>query len=177
MKESKIIALVLIVLLVLSSFSLAREKRGVEVVVTKKDGTQVSGELIAVKKNSLLLLADAPAAGTDLAVALDVINKLKIKWKSKALTGMAWGLLAGGVCGYVIGLGGGDDPPGFMSSSASDKANFGAAGFGVLGMLLGGLAGSAVGMDQTIVLGDVPESELGPILELLTKGARIKQIQ
>jgi len=104
MKNSKIAALILLALMVFSSFSLAKERRGAEVMITKQDGTQVSGELIAVKKESLLLLVGGPVAETDHAVALAEINEVKIIKKSRAGIGICCGLLIGGCMGALIAL-------------------------------------------------------------------------
>jgi len=53
----KIIPLFLVFsLLALSGNLLAKERRGAELIVQKKDGQQVRGELITVKEHSLLLL-------------------------------------------------------------------------------------------------------------------------
>jgi hypothetical protein len=177
MKKSKIAASTLIVLLAFSSVSLAGERQGAEVVVTKKDRTQVSGELIAVKKSSLLLLADRPVAGTDLAVALDEINVVKIGKKSKFASGLGYGVLIGGGSGALLGLASGDDPPGWFSYTASEKAIMGAIVLGVLGMTLGGIAGGLSGMDESISIGEKTEPALQAVLQKLAKHARVKEIQ
>ncbi len=52
----KFISLFLIFSLVMLPTSLYAKKRGAKIVVTKLDGQQIKGELIAVKPNSLLLL-------------------------------------------------------------------------------------------------------------------------
>ena len=64
---AKLIASTLAVsLLVLPAGLAAKEKRGADLVVAKIDGSKVSGELIAVKPDSLLLLS----AGMDLSIPL-----------------------------------------------------------------------------------------------------------
>ena len=56
-KFGKIMSLFLIFSLVILSGNItAQEKKGAKLVVTKNDGQQVTGELITVKKDSLLLL-------------------------------------------------------------------------------------------------------------------------
>ena len=54
-------------ILALSGNLFAKEKRGADLIIQKKDGQHVRGELIAVKKNSLLLLdRESGADVTDL---------------------------------------------------------------------------------------------------------------
>jgi hypothetical protein len=56
-KGKKFISLFIIFSLVILSVNLyAKERRGVKLIVTKKDGQQTEGELITVKPTSLLLL-------------------------------------------------------------------------------------------------------------------------
>jgi hypothetical protein len=177
MKKSKIGSSTLIALLVFSSVTLARERRGAEVVITEKDGTLVSGELIAVKKSSLLLLTGGSVAGTDLAVAWKDIRTVKIIKKSRFWKGLGYGLVIGGAGGAVIGLASGDDPSGFFNLTASDKAILGTIGLGFVGMILGGITGSAAGTDESISVRNDPESALQAIRSELAKHARIREIQ
>ncbi len=53
------------------------------------------------------------------------------------------GLLAGAFSGAFIGLASGDDPPGFLSFTAEEKAALGAFVFGGLGGVIGLIAGTA----------------------------------
>ena len=72
----------------LSGNLIAKERRGAELIVQKKDGQQIRGELIAVKQNSLLLLV----SGVDTAI--------KVKFTSLVSFGM-W--IAGGVLVVLYG--------------------------------------------------------------------------
>ena len=79
---AKLIASTLAVsLLVLPAGLAAKEKRGADLVVAKIDGSKVSGELIAVKPDSLLLLS----AGMDLSIPLVDIRDVRIVRRSHAL--------------------------------------------------------------------------------------------
>ena len=56
-RGKKFVSLFLIFsLLVLSGSLYAKERQGAKLVITKKNGHQIEGELITVKPNSLLLL-------------------------------------------------------------------------------------------------------------------------
>ncbi len=158
-------------LLILSGNLIAKEKRGAELIVQKKDGQRVRGELITVKKNSLLLL-DAET-GADVSVDISDIKVVKIVHKGNFGTGVGLGLLIGGGGGALVGLISGDDPPGLMSLSAGEKAAMLGIGFGVIGLFIGGIAGAAAGADEKIQIeGNTPHlRELA--LEKLRKKARI----
>lgn len=62
--------------------------------------------------------------------------------------GLGIGLLAGGAAGMAIGFAQGDDPPGFMSMTASENAVLGGAVLGVLGGITGLVVGSLTKTDR-----------------------------
>ena len=76
------LAFLLIFSAVILSGNLHAEKKGVDLILKKKNGQQVRGELIAVKKDSLLLLDREQ--GADVTVMIEDINSIKIEKKSKA---------------------------------------------------------------------------------------------
>ena len=75
MKRS--IAFLLIFSVLILSGNLHAEKKGVELIVKKKDGQQVRGELIAVKKSSLLLKESEK--GADKSVDITDISVIEIR--------------------------------------------------------------------------------------------------
>lgn len=79
----------------------ARERRGADLVVAMKDGQAVTGELIAVKHDSLLLLNPA---GKDESVDIAGVREIKMVKKSQALKGGLYGLLTGAALGVVVYL-------------------------------------------------------------------------
>jgi hypothetical protein len=84
--------LLVIALLILPAVLDAKEKRGAEIVVTRLDGSQAAGELIAVKPDSLLLLS---AAGQDETVGIADIKTVRIVRKSRAIKFALIGLVTG----------------------------------------------------------------------------------
>ena len=132
----------------------AKERRGAELVVTRLDGSQVSGELIAVKRDSLLLLNNV---GRDESIDLADIKTVKIVRKSRAGLFAGIGGAAGATAGAFVGLykGGGDDE----SGPASIR---GGVVYGALGALAGLLADSMVNSDTHFtVAGKTPEAVAG----------------
>ena len=75
----------------------AKEKKGADLIIQKTDGTQVRGELIAVKENSLLLMERE--SGADVSVDIEDIKFIDIVKKSKTVTG----LLIGGAIEAFVG--------------------------------------------------------------------------
>ncbi len=60
-----------------------------------------------------------------------------------ARKGAGNGFLIGGAIGFVLGLASGDDPPGWFSFTAGEKAAIGAVAFGFIGAVIGSIAGAA----------------------------------
>jgi len=151
----------LLVLFSLPAPLLAREKRGADLVVTKLDGSQVSGELIAVKRDSLLLLG---LDGKDESVGVADIAIIRIVRRSKAWQGLLYGFVPGAVGGAIWG-------------SLNTY-------MGVLGGIIGGLvvgaasglvgfaAGAGAGLDSEISLTGLHESAVSKILAKLNRQAR-----
>jgi hypothetical protein len=149
-----------LLLLSLPAVLSARERRGANIVVTLKDGQTVSGELIAVKPDSLLLLA-----GKDESVDLVGIRSIRIVIKSKARLGGACGCLAGAL---ISGLSGANDPlPGGARLAIFAGATLG----GLIGLGAGALASS----DKTIQLEGKSELEVRKALAYLRKKSRIRE--
>jgi hypothetical protein len=128
----------------------AKERRGATLVITRLDGSQVSGELIAVKPNSLLLLNNV---GRDESIDLTDIKSVRIVKKSRAglLSGIggAAGAAVGATVGAYVFNAGSDDEPSSLRNGLV---------FGALGALTGWLAGSLVGTDSRfMVAGERPE--------------------
>jgi hypothetical protein len=71
------------------SGNLYAKKRGAELIIIKTNGQQIRGELITVKKDSLLLLDSG--IGADVSVDIDDIKVIKIMkvsevWKEDKLS-------------------------------------------------------------------------------------------
>jgi hypothetical protein len=112
-------------------------------------------------------------------VSVDIadIKTITIVKKSKVGKGAGFGFLGGASLGVVIGLASGDDPPGFMSYTAGDKAAFLGIAFGLIGMILGAAEGASAGADQKIQIEGKSDSEIKEILEDLREKARVPNFQ
>jgi hypothetical protein len=153
----------------------AKERKGADLIIQRADGTQVRGELISVKENSLLLLARE--SGADVTVDVGDISVITIVKKGKAGKGAWMGALIGGGAGAGVAVG----IFAIGSTPAHDSAGMivllsTAAGAG-LGLLIGGLFGWSSGIDKTVQLEGKSELEIQEILEKLRKKAKIRNSQ
>jgi hypothetical protein len=146
--------------LVLPGVLSARERRGAMIVVTLKDGHFSAGELIAVKPDSLLLLA-----GKDESVDLIGIRNIRIVRKSKALLGTGCGWLAGVLVTAIYAK---------VIAADDEWAGLSALAFVPGGIGIGLLAGTLAGKDKTIQLEGKSESEVSQALAYLRGKARIR---
>ncbi len=126
----------------------AKERRGAELVVTRLDGSQVSGELIAVKRDSLLLLS----YGRDESIDLADVKTVRIVRKSRSGQGAMLGFVGGVLTGAILGgTSGGIDE--FTASEAGLIFGF---VFGIVGGLGGLSLGTIMGVDTTIAVAGEP---------------------
>jgi hypothetical protein len=99
-------------------------------------------------------------SGADsVVVPLRLLQRLDVPRGSRSNfgRGLAIGALSGTVLGALAGLASGDDPPCgdawfCWRWSAGDKAEMGAVGFGVLGAVVGGIAGAATRSERWVRL-------------------------
>jgi len=172
-KGKKLVSLFLVISLVLLSANLyAKERRGAKLLITKKDGQQVQGELITVKPNSLLLL---DAEGKDVSIDIAGIKVIRIKKRSKVLQGLGIGLLIGAGFSALMGLTSETDPMGYPATEGEGlQFIWWGAVFGPIGLLIGGIFGAAAGIDKTIQIEGRHPSSIEFILKKLRKKARIR---
>jgi hypothetical protein len=111
--------------------------------------------------------------GKDVSVGIAEIKIIRIVKKSKVLQGIGLGLLIGGSTGALLGFMGGDQP-GAWFSKAEEIALAAGIFFGAIGLLVGGTLGFASGIDNTIQLEGMTNSEINVTLDYLRKKARIR---
>jgi hypothetical protein len=140
----KFIAVVLMAgLLGLPAGLSAKQRRGADLVVTKLDGAQVSGELIAVRPDSLLLSSE----GKDLSVAFADVRSVRIVRRSRGALFAGIGGAAGAAAGATVGA--------YVFSSSDEPSSLrNGLIFGALGALAGWLASSAFSGDSEFDVAD-----------------------
>ncbi len=166
--SKKFISLFLVFSLVMLSTSLyAKERRGAELEIWGENGKFIKGELIAVKRNSLLLLE----SGIDVTVDIKDVKVIKIIKKS--LAGV--GFLVGGCVGAIIGLASYYAKPEPTGSIIIDPGpGLNTIGCGIVGGLIGLVIGGAAGIDKKIQIEGMTDLEIQKTLDKLRKKARIR---
>ena len=164
-KRKKFIALFLIFSLVMLSANLyAKERRGAKLIVTKKDGQRIKGELITVKPNSLLLLN---TKGRDVSVKIEEIKEIVLVKRVNALGGAIAGFLVGGFVGGKISVSGG----------YGETALIGILLGGALGLLAGIVIMKELAGKEKIQIEGMTDSEIQEAMEKLRKKARIRDFK
>ena len=150
-----------------------REKHGATLLIKKKDGRQIEGELITVKPNSLLLLN---TEGKDESIDIADIKVIRIVKKSQFWVGATFGSLTGGGIRAIVGALIEKPAPIILSSLAAEKKTIlGGIFFGfIIGAVGGGLIGASEGTDKTIQIEGMSYLEIQEALEKLRKKARIR---
>ncbi len=135
--------------------------------VISGSGDTITGELLSVRPKELLL---SPRPGIDddiLAqttsmirrVPITTISNLHIEGESKIFQGMGIGFAAGAFVGGALGFASGDDQSGFFRLTAGDKALIGGAAGGLLGLIVGTIAGVSSSQSE-VDLGHVQFNDL-----------------
>lgn len=168
--SKKFISLFLAFSLMMLSVNLyAKEKRGAKLIITKKDGQLIKGELIAVKPNALLLL---DTEGKVVSIDIADFKVIRIVKKSKVWTGAGIGLAISVGGGALIGALAGEGPAEDMSGLLVGLLV--GAFFSPAVALLGAIIGAAVGTDKTIHFEGMTDLETEEALEKLCKKACIR---
>lgn len=122
--------------------------------------------LLSVRNDTLLLQVVPPET---LAVALAAVTRLEVSTARGRNTGQgaAIGGLIGLASGVLMGAASGDDPPGFFSFTAGDKALILGVGLAIPGLVIGALVGSQTISDRwtSVPVGAVqatPGLQVGP---------------
>jgi hypothetical protein len=181
LKEKKLVALFFVFSLLFLSVDLcAKEKRGANIKIYKIktemkewpwEKADIRGELIAVKKNILLL--KEKETGVDVSVDVSEIKSIKVMEGSTTLGDAALGALVGVLAGGLVGLA---QPVGDGFLSELDRAaNFGK--YALVGVAVGGIGGALLGMDESLQIEGKSDWDVSRALEKLRKKARIRDYQ
>ncbi len=141
---------ILLALALLAPGLVAKERRGANLVVTKKDGAVVRGELLAVKGTDLLIMDGSTAAGV--TVSLADVRTVRVAKKTRILQGMGAGFLFGGLLGAGVGaLTYTESSKGWdMYDTRGESVIAWGLFLGVIGVAVGAVAGGIAGIDRNI---------------------------
>lgn len=173
-KGEKLTALILVFfLLVISGNLTAAIRKGVKLVIQKTDGQEVVGELVTVKRDSLLILNKETEEDT--TVNLNVIDVITVDNKSLMFElGMGGALLAGAA---RLSLHSTVEKSGALTEGATEHQVQEVWLFGAIGGGIGILVGAIAGMNKTIQIQGESDADIQNAMEKLSKKARIKGIQ
>jgi hypothetical protein len=172
----KILPLAIMILFVFDpGILLPKEKRGVKLEIKKIDGHTMSGELIAVKKNMLILGVAYSVLLTGEDVEIADIQLIRIVRESNFGQAAVLGSVIGGVVGVGVGLSIKDNPSDFISLKPLQTIMLGLAG-GVVGSLFGILVEASIGSEKIQIEG-ISDAKLAYVLEELRKRARFPEYQ
>jgi hypothetical protein len=176
-KRKKFISLFLVFSLVaLSGNLMGKERKGANLTIQKIDGQEVMGELIAVKKDSLLLL-DAET-NSDITIQITDVKAITIRKKSRMLELGLLGALGGAAAQGLVGKTSRtssnpvDDDENIASHTQTSFVLYGAI-VGCVGLLLG----AVIGMNKKIKIEGKSDVEIDAALKKLSKKARVPNYQ
>jgi hypothetical protein len=139
------------------------KKKGAFLEIQKINGEQISGELIAVKRNSLLL----NISGMDRELEIKDFAQIKAGKKSKAGLGATFGCIFGAGGGFALCV---------SCCDFRDGLNCGAA-FAFPGILLGTVIGALVRVDDVFKIEGSSPKKMATMLEKLREKARFPDYQ
>lgn len=147
----------------------ARERRGAQVVVLLRGGGSVSGELIAVRESSIIVLDHVEA---DRSVDVTDISQIRLQKRRRGVGPAGiMGVVIGAACGITYAL--------VQSDGYGDFVMPGALSCGLLGGLLGGAIGFGVAgaggeyKEQVINFAPMTDPQIRLSLARLRSQARI----
>jgi hypothetical protein len=167
----KVISLLLVFFIFLLSGNMfAKERKGADLIIRKIDGTQVRGELIAVKEKSLLLVERN--SGVDYSININEIKTARIHKNSllPVTIGLTSGIAVGMGVGYAI-------EQAEVFATTGFNMNWGPFFLAMTIASIGLIIGVLMGTDDTFQFEGMSKSEIQMILEKLSKKARIKNAQ
>ena len=170
-KGKKFTALVIIISLAALSGDLYARKQGADLTIQRTDGQPIRGELIAVKKSSLLVMESMTL--NDLTIDIRDIKSITIHRKSNFWRGAGLGFLMGSLGAMLVTAFIRAD---WMMDTPGGVVTYGAIG-GAAGAVAGGLIGKGSGADITIKIEGKSDSEIEDILETLRSRARVPVIE
>lgn len=170
----KIIGLSISLSLILPSGALfGKERQGAQLEITKTDGTDIKGELIAITPDSILVLE----GGLNKSIKIcDISVVTVVKSKSKAGDGALVGGVLGGLLSFFDAVGNHQGAGlNFDVGTRIAMAAFGTCSLTGIGALIG--SGSKFKVKEVFPITGKSDSEIKEILTILRKKARFPDYQ
>jgi hypothetical protein len=171
--RKRLIILIVLVFICCWGLPAKDKKKGANIIIQKKDGKTITGELLTVKSDAIILMDSLNQTG--ITQSVKEIKKITVVKKGRFFKGLGLGLVIGGGSGALLGLASGDDEPGWFSLTAEQKAAVGGLGLGIISALTGGIIEAIKGIDETVVLEGRTPKEMSRILKKLNAKSRSPQ--
>lgn len=171
-RGKKFMALFLVFSLVVLTGNLMAKEKGVYVSIQKTDGEEVGGELITVKKDSLLLVSEVD--GYDFPVDIGDIDVITVKNKSLILELGILGLIAGAAARGLMHT---SIEKGEVEEEATAHQVQKVFVPGLIGAGIGAAIGATFGINKKIQIRGKSDVEIQDALEKLSKKAREPNFQ
>jgi len=142
------LAVLLFVITLCLSNAYAKDKKGADLVIEKKGGQRLQGELLAVKGSRLLILDSSSASSGELDI--NEIERIQVVKRPRIFSGLGLGSLLGGLAGLSI--------EGFSWDLGT---------FALAGASLGAIIGFVQGTDELLEMAGKSAKEMKIILEKL----------
>jgi hypothetical protein len=147
------------------------EDVGAEITISKKNGTEINGELLSVRDNTIIICQQYSATEEELAnltypiytIQNKEIQGIVIEGSSYTWAGIGYGALGGALIGAIVGY-----------VIAVEEKSFGAEilGGGVIGLIVGAITGGIIGNANStddIILSDIPPTFELSFLKILSR--------
>lgn len=130
-----------------------------EVIIFLKNGNHLKGTLDMFNKKYLYAttvpdLQPTNSSQLKIKVPASEVDSIILIGESKVLSSMGWGFLSGAVIGGLIGFASGDDESGFIKFSQEEKALGAGVAIGLVGVLIGLIAGIISSTDDETIKND-----------------------
>jgi len=127
-----------------------------DVIISLKDERLVKGQLIMFSKDNLYLKSENEdpnkiSQSADLKISNLSVSEINIVGQDNTWSSAGMGVLIGALLGGILGFAAGDDESGFIQFSSEEKALGLGITFGILGGLIGLIAGSSSSTDDYII--------------------------
>ncbi|MGD2246618.1 MAG: hypothetical protein PVI11_08735 [Candidatus Aminicenantes bacterium] len=167
--SKKTISLVLVfsILLVCHGESFATNRRGAEVLLQKKDGQEIKGELLVVQENALILLESI--SGEEVSVKAADIRVIQIEEKAKPMKWALYGFFGVGIP-VMINVA--------VYNKKFDRCAVTCGSlWAAIGAVIGTIFAFIFGTNRKYRLEEKSQNQIQKILEKLQANARVSNIQ
>ncbi len=174
-KKSMALFLVFCLAVLSGNLTAQQGRKGIKLSIEQNDGNILIGELISVKKDSLLLLDEESQA--DLSLPVSAVKIIKVHNKHRMLELGLLGVLGGAAVEGLKGTEIVDDDQAHWEENPVTQSRIGFLGYAAIAGGAGVLIGAVIGIDKKMDFQGKSDAEIQQYLEKLSKKARVRGLQ